>query len=513
MRGIHLDASRGRMRRTVSVALVLGLAVTLFPGTMLPGAGFPLLRQPSSLDSPVAVIEDPFPARNNDNGQKGSGGKAVAHYAGGVRINDENVTRRAPDGRIYPVGINGWEPTIGVDDKGRVFYQARTPDLQPEVMRTTNSGDTWKAVSPNLGGVPTHPVSLDPILHVDKDTGRVFTNNIPPSLTCQPISFTDNAGKDWTNTGICGHFDHQNMFSGPPRTSPTVGYPNLVYYCAINLVMLSGSSTATTCSKSLDGGLTWVHTGGPAYLTPFPPREDQTGTICNGAVGHGFTDRKGIVYLPRVWCGQPYLAISRDEGLTWDRVQVNKTVGGVYHEAGVVADRDGNIYYTWMGRNELPYLAISRNGGKSFGKPMMIAAPGVKRGSLPAIDMGDDGKIAIVYAGSTTKSKKEADWTWNGYITMTTNALAKRPVFYSGSINDPDDPLTVGDCGSERCTTLGDFFDVAIGPDGTPWAAFVDGCPGGIKKCITTFNTVGVRGEATAGRLVGGPRLRTGGKR
>ena len=30
------------------------------------------------------------------------------------------------------------------------------------------------------------------------------------------------------------------------------------------------------------------------------------------------------VYLPRDYCSQPWLAISRDEGLTWETVQVAK---------------------------------------------------------------------------------------------------------------------------------------------------------------------------------------------
>ena len=491
----------------VLVALVLAITPTAPTARGLFDQNGSLLRSPLTVPDTQAA-DDAYPQRRNGRGQAGSGGRAVAHYPGAKRITRDEVTRRAPDARLYRVGMNAWEPTIGVDNKSRVFYQARTPNLQPEVLRSVNRGDTWRVVSPNVGGVPTHPVSLDPILYVDKDTGRLFTNNIPPSLTCQPISFTDNAGKGWTNTGICGHFDHQNIFTGPPVSSDTIGYPNLVYYCAINLVMLVGTSTATTCGKSLDGGTTWIHTGEPAYLTAVPPREDQDETYCDGAVGHGYVDRKGVVYLPRVWCGQPYVSISRDEGLTWDQVQVSKK-GGNFHEAGVAADGRGNVYFTWMGDDDMPYLAVSTNGGKSFRKPMMIAPPGVRRASLPAMDMGDDGKLAIVYAGSTTRTQKTADMLWNGYITTTTNALARRPVFYSGTINDPADPITRGDCAGTRCTTLGDFFDVAIGPDGTPWAAFVDGCDGSPKKCIMTFNTVGVRGEGVVGRMVGGPRLRT----
>ena len=251
-------------------------------------------------------------------------GRAVAHHAGGDLVTDKGALAKAPDGRFFRLGINGWEPSMGVDSKGRIFYQARNADLRPQVMRSTNEGNTWEMVSPMIAGAPAQPISLDPVLYLDKDTDRVFTNNIPPDITCQPVSFTDDAGESWTTTGICGHFDHQNIFTGPPPEGgdEPSGYPNVVYYCAINLVMLSGTSTATTCGRSLDGGMTWLPTGEPAYLTPIPPRDDQTETYCDGAVGHGFVGDDGTVFLPRVWCGQAFLSISKDEGFTWDAVQV-----------------------------------------------------------------------------------------------------------------------------------------------------------------------------------------------
>jgi hypothetical protein len=452
--------------------------------------------------------EDGFPDRKNRDGQYLSGGRAVAHRAGGKEVTTPSVVAQAPDGRFFRLGINGWEPSIGVDDKGRIFYQARNADLAPQVMRSTNEGHTWEKVSPTIGGAPAQPISLDPLLYLDKDTGRVFTNNIPPDITCQPISFTDDAGESWTTTSICGHFDHQNIFTGPPTKDgdQPSGYPNVVYYCAINLVMLSGTSTATTCGKSLDGGLTWLPTGEPAYITPVPPPDYQEEPWCDGAVGHGYVGPDGTVYLPRVFCGQAFLSISHDEGFTWDQVQVAKN-GGLGHEAGVAADGKGNLYFTWIAGDGLPYLSVSRDGGEKWGKPLMIGAPGLKQARLPALDMGDPGKIAITYIGSETPGKDSEKWKWNGYITITEDATAADPLFYTGTMNSKRNPLHIGECGSVRCHSLGDFFDVTIGPDGTPWVSYVNACyeP---DYCVPTFEAVGLRGESVVGRLVGGPKLR-----
>lgn len=507
--------SRAAALRSFSVAVVFVLiAASLIASPVVTPAGARaskgrLLQSSGDPMAPLVPNPDGFPERKNGNGQWHSGGRAVAHNAGGIEITDPSVTSKAPDGRFYRIGINGWEPTIGVDKKGRIFYQARHSNLEPHVVRSTNEGNTWEIVSPMLpGGVPYQKASLDPIFYLDKDTGRIFTNNIPPDITCQPISFSDDAGESWTNTGICGHFDHQNIFTGPPPKGgqEPIGYPNVVYYCAINLVMLSGTSTATTCGRSLDGGLTWLPTGEPAYISPLGAEQDGL-PWCDGAVGHGFVGEDGTVYLPRGWCGQPFLSISKDEGLTWDQVQVAKN-GSPDHEAGVAADSKGNLYYTWIANDDLPYLAISRDGGKKWSDPMMIGPPGIRRSSLPAIDIGDDGKIALTYIGSETPGPEKKS-TWNGYVTMTTNALAPKPVFYTGTINSPSDPLHRGEgCGGTRCHSLGDFFDVTIGPDGTPWVAFVDACYEGPKKCIPTFNTVGIRGEGVVGRLVGGPKLK-----
>jgi hypothetical protein len=95
----------------------------------------------------------------------------------------------------------------------------------------------------------------------------------------------------------------------------------------------------------------------------------------------------------------------------------------------------------------------------------------------------------------------ESSDRWNGYITMTTNALDREPVFFTSSVNDPADPLVAGSCGAIRCNGAGDFFDIVIGSDGTPWAAFVDVCAG-------PFGCEWIRtGVGVVGRLVGGQSL------
>ncbi|HEV3472442.1 MAG TPA: sialidase family protein, partial [Actinomycetota bacterium] len=227
---------------------------------------------------------------------------------------------------------------------------------------------------------------------------------------------------------------------------------------------------------------------------------------------------QGAPSIFRGWCAQPYLAISKDEGASWARIQVagngmprsHDILAQFEHGAAVAVDAEGNVYYFWTARNRLPYLAISRDGGRSFSKPMMVGPPGLKEAWGPAIAVGDTGKIALAYVGSTTAPGGRApdgvgpeyDYlvTWNGYITTSVDALSTNPQFFTTSVNRRSDPIMRGECGIFSCGVQVDFIEVVIGPDGVPWASMVDGCPPRKERCDSFAGFVGT--------VAGGPTLR-----
>ncbi len=450
-----------------------------------------------------------------------SGGLAIAHRHG-MRPVDPEEAGQLPEARLYLTGTQAGEPTLGVDAGGNVFYQAMNLEYPasryvPYVVRSRDDGQTWEDVSPKIPGglAKIHANTLDPMLYVDDRTGRVFTADLSTG-NCSLVSFSDDRGASWTSSTACGPTDHQHVFAGPPRTSEPVGYPNVVYYCAIDGGALAAYGTMTTCLKSVDGGIGWVRTGTPPYQDDPEMPGGSLGIPghCTGATSHGVVDDEGVIYLPRGYCGQPYLAISDDEGLTWTRVQVASN-GMAYDpidqmeetRAGVAVDEDGILYYTWTGRNRLPYLATSRNGGTSWSAPMMIGPPGLTEATLPVIDVSEPGHVAIAYIGSENAPGGDSpsgegtayqNATWNGYITTTVDALADDPIFFSASVNDRADPLVRGDCGIFRCAQVLDFIDVAIGPDGSAWTSMVDGCPNATQTCPNV-------GLGVVGRMVGGP--------
>lgn len=447
-------------------------------------------------------------------GRLGAGGLAIAHRAGGEEIGSSHVVDRGPKARLFRTGYDAWEPTMGVTKNG-VFFNA-LGENGSLVVRSTDQGKTWKTVHNE------HVFTADPYMFVDQDTNRVFNNDyVPP---CHLVSYSDDDGGSWTMGAPAGCYDnadHQTLFAGPAPEGgmEPSGYKNVVYLCAIG-GGISAASTVSACSKSLDGGMTFIPTGAPAFYDD-PTQTGDFGIpgLCNGANAHGYAGPDGTVYLPRGWCGQPWLAISHDEGATWQRVQVSDlgmpccapveegVEGELYtHEAGVVADDSGNVYYSWVAADRLPYLVVSRDAGETWGDPLMIGAPGVKEALLPGMAIGPDGGLAIRYQGSENSPWNGSEMTgptdkteWNAYITVIPDPLDKDPLIYSATVNDPADPLWVGPCGPDpiRCG-WGDFLDVVIDRRGSVWSIDVDLCAGK-EGCDTS--------EAIIGHLVGGPKL------
>ena len=470
-------------------------------------------------------------------GGDGSGGRAVAHSAGGAPLKG----RVGPDMKLFRIKdangspINAGEPTLGVTNEDNVFYTAIQGNTRVEVMKSSNEGKTWQVVSPKIQNRNAQLLSFDPYIWVDdtEGTDRIFTIDL--TVACSYLSYSDDEGKSWTTNPLaCGRpvNDHQTLFGGPPVFSPTPLYPNLIYYCWNDVASAS-------CGKSIDGGLTFTPTGSPAF-SGYDPGAEQPGVDpgkrdvkgqCGGLHGHGYVGDDGTVYLPKGHCGQPWLSISKDEGATWEHVQVAKN-GVAHHEASVATDRKGNIYYAYSGHDRLVYLVVSKDGGKSWTKPMMVAAPGVNETNLPSLDVGDAGRVAMAYMGTENgpgqpfpdikgtstnpdcmvaqlpcpPPEEYAKTTWNGYVTITKNALADDPVFYSATVNTKSDPLKRGTCGPGRCgLEILDFIDVVIAPDGEVWSSWVDAC---VLACAAKGATQDSGSEAVVGKLVGHPYLR-----
>jgi hypothetical protein len=430
------------------------------------------------------------------------GGRTVAFRPSGRDIRSR-ARRKGPRLEVFQTGTNAFEPTMGIDSEGRVFFiggdGAQWPLFPSQTMRTTDNGRTWDDVTPEVP--QDHLTTEDPYLYVDEDTDRVFTSDF--LLPCTAISRSDDAGDTWASSvTACDLLDHQTIFSGKPVASQPIGYPSIVYYCAADYATGLGVS----CLKSIDGGQAFVRTGQPA----FPGLSDtELAALCGWGSGHGVAGPDGTIYLPAGVCSRPTLAISRDEGLSWKRVQVAEmrmgSDGRVDHDAAVAVDSKNNLYYSWTGEDLNPYLSVSKDGGTSWSEPLMIAPPGVKIATLIALDVATPGHLAVSFVGSEAQTSF-GPGEYNGYMMVTRDALSADPLFYATRINPRRDPIDF-DCSTGSCRANREFIDVSIAPDGSIWAAFADGCYEG--RCGHYSVGPGIHiGRGLAARLVRAPRRR-----
>jgi hypothetical protein len=405
------------------------------------------------------------------------------------------------------VGRKAAEPTLGVDKKGQVWTVAADFDAIPGnppkneprtlVMRSKDGGRTFADASPNVAGVKTQNVSTDPYIYVEPTTGRVFDIDLQ-GLNGAHLSFSDDQGATWTESALttAGANDHQTLVAGPapegvpiPLTDPK--FQKVLYYC-------TNAVTWGSCARSFDGGRVFTQTNQTGYTT-FDPTYlatldlDHNEGICGQLHGHAVVDRAGRLFIPRGYCRIPMMAISSDAGTTFHDVKVaDIPING--QQASVAVDSKGTLYYVWYGGNHapLPYLSISKDHGEHWSTPLMIAPPGVHEVNFPTIDVGDPGKIAITFPGTTsTGGTKDNTRPWNSYVVVSTNALESNPLFLSNISNPKNDPVARGDC-SDRCGRMYDFLDVVSAPadHGRVFATAVDTC-----TAVSSCNSKRVEGN------------------
>jgi hypothetical protein len=413
---------------------------------------------------------------------------AIAHHADGVALPGRRA--RAPIPCETVVGPTTEAATVGVTRSGAVLYAPLNENSAPPptnvlqgpefVVRSRDRGATWTTLG---SGGPTTGGLVPPWMSVDPRTSRIWFATTLPGLCGARISWSDDEGEHWqTNPAVgCPGQGAVKVLEGPPPAAGAkpVGYPHVVYYCA-NL--RDGSlDSVLWCYRSLDGGASFSFVG--AFPDPLPPPPACGSTTRQARAGVVGPD--GVLYFPLNQCDSLGIAISSDEGATWQsRPIVTAEIEDLYI-ASIAADARGILYIAWRGEGGLPYLTISRDRGRTWTKPIEVAAPGVQRVRRVAITARRRGHIALAYLGTTDGSH------FNGYITESRNALARRPRFWSASVNDPARPL-VNAADSE---TFGDrlFYSTdVIAPDGNVWAGFhcakTSACPG---------RRVGVAGRLT----------------
>ena len=454
---------------------------------------------------------------------------AIAHHAGGLPASP-GKHERAP----VPCSVNtGWrtsETALLVTNEGTVLFEpaltSETTGLPIGALRSADKGASWEFVDPSPPAIE-RVTAQDTTLAVDRDTGRLFWNTSSAAPFGSPVPFVDRSdddGRTWTSSSpLPVLFDDAHVFTGRPTKALRHlmrGYPNVVY------VTVSGGFTCrlfgfcgTHITRSLDGGATWE----PSVGLPFPAECPLPGALpMGGYLGYGIVDKDGTIYLPFTPCERPYVAISHDEGATWQLSLVANTETIGYGAMPLGMDKHGTLYAAWSdSSNRLLYLAVSRDRGSHWSAPMMIAAPGVTETAVPQLVAGARGQVAVAYYGSQNAPLPfptpcagfslgcpgYENETWNTYVTETWNGLDRHPLFWSATLNDPSHPtwygvspsaMRVGETvyegggfgggvasgdfasvGGPSFSGRMDYFGASMAPDDTPWVGFIQQCPSG----------------------------------
>ncbi len=410
--------------------------------------------------------------------------RVIAHQADTlVPLPDE---ARDTVARVIATGYDAAEPEIGVTSDGAIVSNPVTED--ESLIVSTDHGQTWETIG---DPVMNPKVNLDPWMHVDSDTDRLF--NGPLYVACSWLAWTDDMGDSWSANPIAGcslpAHDHQKITTGPPAPGvETDGYPNVVYY-AYNGAFRNIADAPLAAAEELDG--TWVSTsydGGQTFTNAvrvFDPSPCTSGI--NGPVEVG---PDGTAYIAHPTCYGTQVAVSHDSGASWSPTAhvTNGMYGGLAIDSDLATDEDGHVYLLSPGGDGRMHVSTSTTRGTSFEDPVPVSPPNVTMTALPLATAGDAGNAAFAYLGTShdvstwdrpepSHAPPEADW--HLFLTTTQDALSDDPTFTTIQITPDEDPVQRG-CiwlkgGSSECRNLLDFNGM-VEHEGRPYIAYTDGC-------------------------------------
>lgn len=213
-------------------------------------------------------------------------------------------------------------------------------------------------------------------------------------------------------------------------------------------------------------------------------------------VAVGSVGPDGTVYVAKQFCGKPYLAMSSDNGSSWTRVKVANAsaISGQYggYELSAAANKQGDVFVTWIGANGLPYLSVSQNHGRTFGAPIMYAAPGLHTAFWPFMSIDSHGRLDLAYMGTTSRGYTLSSEKWYEYLAeVPFPAIGPHPLIYTATTTPQSYPWLVGPGGPDRAPlNCGcDYVSVASGPDGAAWGLTSDYGPRQLGALVSSLGS------------------------
>lgn len=369
-----------------------------------------------------------------------------------------------------PGSGGGSEPGINLSSNGTIFVDAPTGlPGHSALWKSTDGGTSYKSVS---FGSPWSRLPGGGDSDVVTKGNKVWFLDL--SAASNSISISENNAETFSIGSPLTSLpasDRQWIGLGDP--DPTTGL-DTVYI----LYALIQQPSQVMLAKSIDGGVTWpLHSMVPAYgaAKNFTSQLEVQGS----SLAFAWEDRNVLS-----------VATSADGGTTWSTTEVHPLVyGSIIPGFAMDGDTIAVSFMTWDLR---VHVAVSTDGGKTFGEPTAVSTPGTTN-MFPWVDVEDD-KVAVAWYGTTSLNaegepndpndvRADEEWfvryaesldagaTWSDQVSVTT---AKKGFICTKGLGCPN--LGVG--GRE----LGDFLTLTIRHDDLrSMIAYGGRVPGGIK--------------------------------
>lgn len=330
------------------------------------------------------------------------------------------------------------------------------------------AGQTWVPQDDQLYADPTtgwlyyYALSPDPV----PQSGTPLQDQLPAGYAQLMASPDD--GQHWYHTALPGYVESENprFTSAPARPDSNAPGADVVYWCGNNMLF---TPSYRACYRSIDGGVSWSFAS-ILFSSPVP-QHSQCGTngetfnAGDGNYPEGAPD--GSLYV-LVSCGsRTFLARSTDEGSSWPIVTNSGGVPQTVPDDGELrVDPAGNLYLVAQNGDALD-LWTSVDHGATWSGPQDMTVPGSKNLLQWFVAERGIGEVAVSYLADTASGVG-----YDGYLSVTQDALAAQPTFVGTTLDDPATPVYAGSPPQAR----DDFLGVDIGPDGVPWASFYGSC-------------------------------------
>jgi len=407
---------------------------------------------PSSTTTGSSTSSSPPPAPTPDGGRPALVAPTARPevYLGTVGAAEPDVVV-APHGHVYvytPISL--WRS----GDAGRTFQAAPASGLE-------GSGDGSLAVDGNgtLYSAGLFGASSNVPFQVSRDAGSSFST--PAEIG--PAAFD----REWIDATPAGH-----------------------------LYTTWRDNAGIATRVSLDQGATWQS------MVVAAPDADA------GSIAHDPRPASHALYLPMVGFASVVgssvpvtVARSLDEGRTWSVSQVASIPQGPVEANGYASDFPvaavdgaGTVYVVFSAQRGLPasvpeavatfgvFLSVSHDQGATWSTPTLLS-PTDKVARFPWVTAGAAGRVAVGWYENVLGLPNEfLPDEWNVMLTESVTADAATPVWatlpLTSSPSHVGSICTMGGTCTVNDRSLLDFFQIAIGEDGQPVAAWASSTAG-----------------------------------